>query len=102
MSSLPHRGGKGKPRRSLPAKTQPSAAWRSKASALADWAFMRLANRTDIHGRYRPAAGRPGQFLRVVRKGKLTRKPLIEHFCANDIRDLIGLPAVSPTGTSHW
>jgi hypothetical protein len=75
-------------------------AWRARADALADWAWLNLVNRRDVYGGQRLDPS--GEFKRTVWKDGLTRYHLYQHFAAEGTLDVIGLPCTAPDETCRW
>lgn len=85
-------------------------AWRRRARQLAGWAAHALVNRCDAWGAYVA----PGRRVAVGKRSwtappkkdrgrvELTKVRLAAHFAAFDLGHVIGLHAVSPTGTCRW
>src|SRR5262245_3005932 len=104
-----------------PVKGQgPAAAWAAHAGELAEWAWARLANRTDVWGAYRPLADRGKTYLKPdgsegklgnswtaplpSRRGRvaLTADVLRQHFAATLPEHVVGLHTTTPENTSRW
>jgi hypothetical protein len=100
--------------------TPGTGAWAARAAKLADWAWSRLVNRTDVWGTYTPPEERgqvyrgadgkekkvPGSWTAPARSQRgrvsLTLERLRRHFAATAPRDVIGLHTTSPQNTSRW
>ena len=85
----------------------PADDWRRNAEALAEWAWLRLVNRTDAWGQYVPLERRTDPTMTTFtapptkRRGLdfLTGDVLVRHF-RGDI--CIGLQSTGPENTSRW
>ena len=95
------------------AKTLPdsAAAWWAGAEELADWAWKRFVNRTDVWGGYfskklddgttkTEQTTRPAK----VRRGAVTlgKAHLIQHFKATTTKHVVGCHTTSPENTSRF
>jgi hypothetical protein len=94
-------------------------AWASRAAGLADWAWTRLVNRTDVWGGYNPVQDRDRQITwadgTTVPLGSTTTRPakakrgqisltlpvLACHFRATP-EHIVGLHTTSPDNTCRW
>lgn len=78
-------------------------AWAQAASALAEWAFRWLVNRTDAWGQYRPPHLRDGERNKALTvRGLLTRGHLAAHFAGQLPGQPMGLHAIGPQGDCRW
>jgi len=66
-----------------------SACWQNRAGELADWAWKRLVNRTDCHGRYYQKNGGVEEATETARP--LTLEIVRRHFRATCTEDVIGV-----------
>lgn len=77
------------------------AAWRENASRLAEFALMRLVNRHDAYGRYRPLEQRE-QGKCLVERSAVTAEVLERHFRGESKGDLVGLHVIDPDRKCRW
>jgi hypothetical protein len=88
-------------------------AWRSRAPALAQWAWDRLANRRDCWGAYTPVERRGQVYQRkdgtegvmpvsCTSKGTLTLGILRRHFCGRRHEHIVGLHSSSTDNQCRW
>jgi hypothetical protein len=98
----------------------PADAWARYAPELADFAWRRLVNRSDVWGSYNPVEDRDRIVTRPdgsqtklgasctrpakSKRGKvlLTRATLEHHFRARGPQEVVGLHSTSPENTSLW
>ena len=74
--------------------------WRKHQSALTEWVFARLVNRSDASGRYwKKPDGSVGPF---TCKKPVDRQRVARHFTASGPDDILGLHAIGLDGLSWW
>jgi hypothetical protein len=103
------------------ATTAIANAWAARAEELTNWALVRLANRIDAWGAYRPVAERGQEYVAFdgtrkklgnsftaprhqYERGRvlLSREVLVQHFRGERPEHIIGLHATGPNNLSLW
>jgi hypothetical protein len=92
------------------ANAHANAAWQARPDELADWAWLRLVNRTDAWGGYwreeTPEGARTHPTTRPHPRDRgkvyLSTQVLRNHFAADETRSVIGLHTTSTENTSRW